>query len=665
MNKIVKKTISVLLVLSFLFGFAGCRKKPNNDSSSADTSASESGEEIIRDDGVDYSGEKTYIVKSGNTDYVIVTPAASDMCETYSGQVLQDYIEKSTGVTLKRYNDGDEIPSDKKIISIGKTSYLNNAGFDFDYDLNGDGFYIYTKNNNVFIEAGMKRGLLFGVYEFLERFAGVKFLSDTFEYVPESNELYIYDLTIKSVPTFSQRDMFCAVETSDEFSKMRFLDPYGYSAAKYGENFYDVWNTFGHSVITSYLQTEIYFAEHRDWYSDQGFQLNACSGFDDNDNYTGDVNSATYMLIQLVKQRIAANPGQKYFFLGQEDTGRFPCDAVNKSMKRNGDLMSAVWMIFINAIAKEIEQWVNVNYPGREVYIGTFAYKETLAPPVKEVNGQYVPINEKVVPNGNVFIMFAPLGDTCWYHSYDDDRCDRNRVYNEYLKGWAAICDNFVVWDYQCNFNNYLFWFPHYRAMKANYETYREYGFWSLTQQNSTGESSYYQQRLDVYLGSKLMWDLDRYNVSDLIKEFNYYYFGPTAHYVDEFVDIMDTNYDIHNSNGKSTHLGMYESAGIGSANAELYSLALLEKAIGLIKTAMAENENADLPSDLKKAYHKHLAEVIVQPMFMVLRNFENYYDASLKYDFAREFCEYGDLIGLRNVGEGGSYNDYKASLGI
>lgn len=670
-NKFFKSIFPLIFIAIMMFSFT-CKKKGNDSESqkeSIKTSESEHSSEEHSSEN-EYYGEEKYVIKDGDAKYAIVISETATIAIINAAMELTNYVEQSTGVGMKTYRDSEEIPSKYKVISLGKTKQLKKADFSWDYELNGDGFYMWTKNDDLFIDSNYDRGVMYGVYEFLERFLGIKFLAFDYYHIPKNTEVVIYDMQITEIPTFRERDMFCAVDDQDTLSKLRYLDEYGFGAnSKYGEGYYyENSANGGHSSMSVYLPKDRYYAEHPEWYSDSGAQVNPVSGLDENDNYTGDPNSGIYTTIQNVKTEIINNPTRKYFFIGQEDNSNYQCADVKASMARNGDSVTAVWMIYINTIAREIKAWADEVFPGREIKIGTFAYQWTIVPPVKEVVGAdgkktYVPINEKVVPPDNVFIKFAPL-NACWYHDYKDDSCPTNKMYATYLKGWASICDSFQSWDYQTNYYNYLFWFPHYNSMKKNYETYQEYGFWRVLQQHSTGESSYYQNILDAYVGSKLMWDINL-NTADLIKEFNYYYFGEEiCGYVDKYVDLMETHFATLNVDDTVCQ-GTYDSIGSGACNASLYPIELLERGLKLIEDAIEKVKTLNITDEEKEALTIRLERVAVHPTYMILANFESYYDSELKYDFAKKFVKYGDDIGLRRVEEFHTYSEYKKTLGF
>lgn len=94
----------------------------------------------------------------------------------------------------------------KKYISIGKTSILKGAELNFDYNrLNEDGFFIKTIGNLIIIDSFNNRGTLYGVYDFLEKYVGVRFISAETTYIPKHNKIEIGQLDIIERPDFMFR----------------------------------------------------------------------------------------------------------------------------------------------------------------------------------------------------------------------------------------------------------------------------------------------------------------------------------------------------------------------------------------------------------------------------------------------------------------------------
>lgn len=660
MKKKLNIIIIFLLAALFVFSAASCGGgKPNNPTEGG-------GGKYDPYEGIDIYSDKRYVVKNGVSNYTIVVPEERALVITNAAAELADYIERVSGAELSITTDGEfENGEGGKFISLGKTSLFAAEKFKFDYKLNGDGFYIYSKGDNAFIEAATGRGVLYGAYEFLELFAGVKFLSETYYHIPKSSDIYFQDMTITRIPDFARRSYFCALNEPDFFAKCRFLDPYDKNSEKYGYGLAEILPSgTGHTMLTTFMPYTTYGSAHPEWYAnsntDHRNALDFTNGVTDDDRIDDNVsNSAIKQMITNVKNHISTYPNAEYVMLGIEDSDTAVNNSrVRDSLARNGGKQSALQMIWVNLIAEEVESWLQATYPEREITFIVFAYKHMLEPPVDE-NGN--PANSKVIARGNVMVEFAPL-NYCYYHDYFDPDCETNAALAKYIKGWSTVTSRFCVWDYQLNFSNYLFWYPHYGSMKKNVLTYKEYGFEGLLQQAAVGGGPYYQGQLDAYLISKLTWD-SRREIRDLVHDFNYYYCGneAAAAKINEFFDLMNYHYDTLNYGEAAYHVLSY-----GTPDAAKHPIALLEKAASLVESAMdIIKADASLSSAQKETYLLNLTRVLVMPQWMILKNFDSYYSASLKYDFAKKFFANAEAIGIRYLFEGGSLASQKEVYGV
>ena len=123
------------------------------------------------------------IVNEGVPFYDISISENANECVRFASEELRDFIKKCTGAELKIISRAEN--SDKPFISVGNTEEYKKLGFKFDFStLNGDGFFIKTFGKNVYINAQCDRGVLFGVYDFIERFLGVRFVAKDTTFLP-------------------------------------------------------------------------------------------------------------------------------------------------------------------------------------------------------------------------------------------------------------------------------------------------------------------------------------------------------------------------------------------------------------------------------------------------------------------------------------------------
>lgn len=657
--KKIKSLLCILLALLLAFSAVSCKdgddKPDDGDNGNVSVDVPE----------IDYNSEKKYIVRDGISDYKIVVGENALDAELFASQELKAFIEQSTGVKIPVITDKN-LPynEEDKLIGIGVTALLHNADLDADYaDVSGDSFIIKTKGNLVLIKGGSKRGTLYGVYDFLERFVGVKFLASDSTYVPESSEVYVHDLNIKEVPAFEHRIYFQQQIRDDALfaARSRLISLYSPNISEYGGGYLNDWGSNDFHNFLVLIPYEAY-SDHEDWFGDTGEGKVLCltNGITENGEIDESNNDSLIKeMIRVVKEWILSMPEAKYFFIGQSDTGSTcNCSRCSSSHSRNGNA-SGTLMVFINCIAREIEKWRAEVCPEREIYIATFAYRWSLYSPTKlNEKGELIPVNDKVVPNDNVIVYYA-ASSSCFYHALDDESCSNNSAARAHLAGWTEIAKHMIIYYYGVNFSWHLWYFPNFSSMKQNLLNFRDMGAIEVIDQAAPRECHYYDPLVKTYVYSKLMWNPEL-DVNALIKEFNRYYFGEKAGaYVDFYHDLMERHYAMLNAQ-RPFHTDIYEQDGIFT-NPVNFPKGLLEQACRYIETAITEvNADSSLSVAEKQDLTVKLTKVLVQPQFMILKNFDSYYDSSLKSAFAKKFFDNCNLVGIVNCSEGHTMDWYK-----
>lgn len=148
--------------------------------------------------------EALKLVSGGRSDAAIITP------ERMSGELKQAVeelagdIAMSTGAKLKV--EQKSLP-DRLEVHIGQTEYVKSLKLPLD-DLGVDGFKIlFPAANRVVLAGGSESGTEFAVYEFLERYVGVRWLfpGEMGTVIPRSADVTIPARQITSVPTYISR----------------------------------------------------------------------------------------------------------------------------------------------------------------------------------------------------------------------------------------------------------------------------------------------------------------------------------------------------------------------------------------------------------------------------------------------------------------------------
>ncbi|MDY2901208.1 MAG: DUF4838 domain-containing protein [Candidatus Borkfalkiaceae bacterium] len=694
--KRIKILVSFLLLFILAFSSAGCRK--NEDS--AGTVEVPSIEEIETTDGIDRTKTVGNIVKEERTDYKIVYSPDAGASQLFAASELSKYIADATGVTVPVYADTTiKYDENGKYISVGNTSLLKKTGITPDpKTLNGDGFIMKTIGQNLYISGANDRGTLYGVYDFLEKMLGIRFISNEITYVPEADELPLYATDVTDIPAFEYRNLFSySMRSSDEvYLHGRFNAPERTIGDLYGGR--TDWYTQLGKIAGEYeglkqmfpkypdfniIHNAFYWVNPADWYETHPeffavdkkgntirdsagtiCQLNLTNGITDDGklDVTMDV-SVAKIAIESLKKFIKDDPEATVFFFGHNDWEVY--DESPRSI-RAAELyggQSGILMRFVNVISDEIGKWLQSSGIDKKITIATWAYLHTVNAPVKEDGkGGYEAVHESVIPRDNVTVRFAAIGLDMYYPVYDEHQKKEDRTL---MEKWTYICDNFMVWTYETNFGNYLFYYPSMRQWSDNLKYYRKIGVrYMMMQDNYHGYGSW-QADMHTYVASKLLWNPDL-KVQPLIDEFLRYYFGRKgSEKVAEMMQIFDDHFALLQAEEPEFWMPFRDDDGTTLFNAEYFPIELLEKTENLMKEAISENDNDNsINGTMRAVYKKHLTSALITPQFMILKNYAKYYSGS-RLAYAAEAIKNAEYVGVTALSEVTTLINYKAELGV
>ncbi|MBR0190189.1 MAG: DUF4838 domain-containing protein, partial [Clostridia bacterium] len=602
---------------------------------------------------------KKIIARNGSAYYKILIPDDHDEAIEFAATEMSYFINEITDVNVDIIEETDYNGSDK-VISIGETELSSDIVADADA-LNNDGFILKTVGDNIFIKGAYSRATIYGVYDFIERMMGVKFIAEDYTYIPRAQEVYSsYSLDITEVPAFATRSYFAKNIIYDGLfaARMRMIAPFDTNLPQYGGGYLSEWSTNEMHSMFDLLLPSTYYEDHSEWYTmssatDKG-QVCFTNGivFNESSNeYEIDETmdkSVIKETISNIKTMLSANPNIKYVMVAQQDNEPFcDCDRCKASYERFNGLKSGTVMVFVNLIAEEIEKWAEDELDGREIYIVTFAYQFTEEPPVTVDGDDIEAISEQVIPRDNVYVLIAP-SNACYYHSIFDEDCDRNANSRTYINGWNTITDNLMIWDYQTNFDYHQWYFDNKNSITDNLTAYKNMGVEMLICQAAPRESKHYLADLDNYIFSKLMWNPERYTIDELVEEFNFYYYGDYYEVADGFYQMMEDHFaDLNDTLEGGFHTELRD----GNSeffNYENYPIEFLEDAEKLIQDAIdAVQDDENLTEDEKLEMTFRLTKIIVIPQMMILKNYDSYYESGKK-DFAREVISNLEYVGAK-----------------
>ena len=696
MKKFFNYIILSLLIVCFSFSAISCK----DDQTSGGTDYPK----VDYTTGIDYNGTPFKIVDAGVAKYSILVPTAAPTILSSVVNELTSYITQVSGAKVTVINDSSTVSGN--YISIGNTAQFAATGIDVS-GIKDDGFIIKTIDGNVYIASRVEQGIMSGVYSFIERFLGVRWLTESVTHVPENDNVLVYPCDILEEPTFARRIWYDNGSAYPNFYNHRRyyedLDAWYYpglttphNTTDYPDsrrscgyvNKYDVVNKTTGEFLRKYdaninTETECYLMDlHPEYFTDmEGVDHNGdkkpatpakgdydicfTSGIKE-DGTLRDGPSAVRYIIEKVKNALkedATTKKLKYFQIAEMDASGAICKCNTCLSRREAYKGGGVVVMFINCIEHEINSWL-YEEQNRTVTFSTFAYHTSVHPPVKQNDdGTYEPLASFCVANDNVQIRVAPIGADYTYSFQDENQI---KTFNELFEGWDVCSKEMRVWDYVIDFYARTWYYPNLHYMKENFMYYKEKGVVEVFDEcgRSAKEPSFWTNALKSYVVSKLYWNLG-WDVSELVNEFIELYYGAAAPAAKEYLNVIEGYYaELRETIGSLDMAVVTPSCNF--YNAEKYPLNLMTGLMSIVDNCILELEADSTLTELEKSQAISRIEMMkITPMAMIFKNYDSYYNTLTKKDFAKEFLTLCDRHNISLLGGGQTVADLKAGYGI
>ena len=402
----------------------------------------------------------------------IVLSDYSDMRMVAAGDTLSRYMKEITGKEFAVTENGSGL----------KLSLIHSE------DIPDNGYVIETKENEVLITGSGTRGVIHGVYAFLEKYCGCNWYTSTLYSIPKNEKLTIpAGEKTEYEPFFEYTDTDWVSPRDVEYSLANGLNgnPYRSIPSELGGTVSYISN-FCHTFTTQFCASATYFEEHPEY-----FALHMGMRVPDQLCLT---NEKTYEIVRdevmaLLEEKHNPDESLQIISLTQHDNRKMcQCADCMKLDNENGG-HSGTMITFVNRIARDVKA---AGYDN--VAIDTFAYQYTRTAPTN------------VVPEDNVIVRLCTI-ECCFAHALDDASCPENTALMSDLSDWSKICDRIYVWDYATNYANTLGIFPDFGVIQRNVQIFYENNVKGVYE-----EGNYYMAQSDgefgelrAYLLSKLM----------------------------------------------------------------------------------------------------------------------------------------------------------------
>ncbi len=446
----------------------------------------------------------------------IVLPAQPTQQDQYAATELRDYLDLITSAVFEIVSE----PCDQKGIFLGRAA---GRFTDPDPALGEDGFRIKTVREGLLVDGG-KRGVIYGVYELLERL-GCRFFTPECEKIPCDTDLTLPDLDIRQVPKLEFRDHnYHYFATHPRFAvKSRLNGNFPQIPEKMGGHMSYAWfvHTFDRMVPAS-----VYGKEHPEYFAEydgarcikDGGRTQLCLSNPD----------IFPIALESVRKALNEHPECRIISVSQNDIHKGCQCAACQAIDREEGSAAGTLLRFVNKIAQALEG----EFPN--VIFDTLAYQYTRAVP------------RITRPRPNVCVRLCSI-ECCFAHPFD--KCDDERgvilpdgtrsSFITDLKNWGGYHDRLYIWDYVTCFAHYPAPFPNWRVLKPNMQAFVRNNVKGVFEQGNSGKKGGVDlNELRAYVLSKLLWDADC-DVEKHIREFTDYYYGAAGACVRQYIDTL------------------------------------------------------------------------------------------------------------------------------
>jgi len=494
----------------------------------------------------------------------IVVPEPASASQSYAAEELASYVAKLTEVRLEIVSATAEKLKDNRLRTVRLVTADPMAG------LGESGFRLRMQGRGtssaLVIEGSAERGCLYGVYELLERFGGVRWYASDFAKVPRLETLAVpEDLDVTEKPAFAMREPFWLdVSRDPAFAARCKVNTFSRRAtpvdAKYGGDAYRFGRKLGSChTLRTLLPWETYFKDHPEYFAlvdgerRGGYNEQVCLTHPD----------VFRIVLSNLLEHIRRDPDARFYGVSQNDSaGDNGCQCAKcLAVDAEEDSRAGTYVRFINAIAEAVEK----EFPG--VLIETLAYRYTRKPPKK------TRLRHNVVPC--LCTIECDFGHPIATGTYPE-----NVSFREDIRGWAAQTDQLYVWDYVTNFRHYMGTFPNGRVLQDNLKFFRDNKVKMIFEQGDyQGDHGDFAE-LKAWLIAKLSWNPDQ-PLEPLLDDFFNGYYGKAAKYVRADYDALAAAYAAK----PDVPLSIYDDLELAAVPESYYDDALARHDAALART--------------------------------------------------------------------------------
>lgn len=444
-----------------------------------------------------------YIVKNGKSDYVIVVENNPSSELKTAASELTSFFAEATGVSLKTVQDKETTGKEKKMISLGATSYTRIALGTLGEDLGAGDYRIATKDGKIFVLGGSDRGVISGVYKLLNVLFGFEFYQkNVYELNTGVRTLNYFNADVTQKAAIAYRADYSGMNDYGSTINSTRLGLMTDASIVVG----------GTHNSLEVLKPEVYGVSHSAWFATSGDQLCYTAHGDEKE-----LNEMVEVVAENLYKAFMNSDALNRTFAGfqmMDNKNWCGCAACTEAEALYG-AKSGAMLKTCNMIGARVNEMLRAAGDDRVISILPLLYNATEnVPVVSDGNGKY-----SMNPALGTLEYVTPLWACMVMKDHAKGWGDEENVAAlDMLEKMNAAFENFWIWDYGVDFNDYLVPFDTFNTMKKDFEILSRYkiGLYLYQLANSARNVTGFNG-LKVYLYSKLAFDptLDAEELTD------------------------------------------------------------------------------------------------------------------------------------------------------
>lgn len=582
--------------------------------------------------------------------YLVVVPENADATTVFAAEELRSFVDKATKIKIEIIAENlISFSAKNRYFCLGNTRVAKDSGIALsENEANGYGFVFEKKDNKLFIFGAKPRGTLYGVYEYLERVLGIRFVAEDETYISESDADLFSVSSGKKIPEFYLRSYLTESAVKDPLfsARKRFNTLDCLSVREYGGSLAADFVDECHNTL-KLVRPDVWARIHPEFFAFEGNGYgDICwsNGLDDEGNLSDAPVSVAKILIQGLKERILQNPSAKFFTVGQTDTiGDYcQCERCRKLREKYGKQSSLI-VRMMNAVTRKIVSWAKKI--GREVFLVTFAYSYSEDPPVNfDESGKPYVLDQSVICHPNLYVRLAAMSHNAVYAVNSEKQ---GELYKR-LSGWEYVAKHFMIWEYDANFCEYLWYYPSLLHIRENCRYYKKIGADYVMLQGEHNGAINFTDKIKCYVASALLWD-NNADVEALKEEFLRLYYKESYATVKKILDLFDNRIEalLEQDIGYGAHMYLHNYG--AETDARFFPKELLCE----MEESIAREIGRLTAEEKDEVLIRRLKIVSLVPKRMLLFNYRKYFGDSGEKEYALAFCALCEELGIEKLSEG------------